>query len=406
MKKHVIIGWASQIGGAQIYTKGMCKVLASNGWQPIVFYSGDKYIVIEELQQYATKYYKELSFLPSYYSKKHREKILKEMISFLDIKENDEILIETNDVRYAYWGELLAERLKCKHFAFLLEAYFGRHENNFDFFKFKLDRDELAGTRITSLPDLFKGKNVITEENNVYFKAAIIGSLEEISSDLDIDYSKYDIRIGHVGRDSKPYVATFYNQFDLFAKRYQDKKILLLMIGGESDSIQGKKLKELEKRNENITVVSSGQMFPIPAVVVRNMDVCIGSSGCLRVINRCGVKAIAYLDDGEAPCGVLGYDIKNIPVERVYQKSLNELLSAVLFEGYCENFGYSEVYLHQDKQEEYNLLWKNVQYMMKKTDRVYYDTALILGPRKSIRIWQKTIGKIFPIGNIFNKIFK
>jgi len=400
VKKYIIIGWAGKIGGGQLYTKNKCEVLTLHGWSPTILYSADEEIVIRELLQYPSQFYFELSFLPSYYSKRKQEQLLSSMINFLNVSEEDEVFIETNDVRYSYWGELLAKKLQCKHFVYLLEAYFGRKEDNIDFFRFKLERNELAGNRITSLPDLFANKVIITDQNNRYYRAVTFTDYEEKQDDLGIDYSSFDVKIGHVGRDTKPYVGTLYSQLESFAKRHRDKKILFLMIGGETNSIQGKRLKELAENYSNLSVICTGQIVPIPPTLVQNMDVCIGSSGCLRVIDQCGVRAIAYLDNGQSPCGVLGYDVKKIPVENIYGGSLEELLEEVLFKNFCENFVYKGIFEKLDGVKEKELTWKHTVDMLQESSKKFYDTSTILGPRKLIRIWQKSIGKLVPFGNM------
>lgn len=337
---YIILGWACGIGGGQIYTDNKCRALAKKGYRVFVFYPEDGKIVLPNISTVGTKQIRALQYLPSWFSRIEKERILQEMLAFL-CKDGNPVFIESNDVKYSYWGELLAEKLNCRHFVFALEAYFPyKHKRNFLWYK--LNRGELAGTRIQSLPDLFGGDLEKSDERNKYLRAFCTNSVQDVPCNIPDEWISNDIKIGYIGRESKPCFTFIMRDLVSFISKHPDKTILVLCIGCNENNTECAKALE---NYSNCKVVFTGSIFPIPLEYLKLLNVAIGSSGSIGVAAKNNVISIKYLDAVPEPRGVIGYDIKDLKsIDRSYSGSLCDLLDDILFHQYCDQYKYEYLY--------------------------------------------------------------
>ena len=307
-KVYVIVGWCGGLGGAHIYTSNKCLFLKSIGWHPIVLYSGKNLPVLDTLKEFTQNRFEELDYLPAYFSLSECNKVLEKMMKVIEYDPCNKYIIESSEIKFSYWGELLAERIQCKHYAFLLSPFFVKNAFYSNYLTFKLSRKEVAGTRESSLPELF-GSNVVSPKSsdNVYFRAWCTNSVADFNYEFQEDIHKYDLRIGHIGRDTKPYVKHMVMDLFVYAKNNPDLKIFFCMIGGKKNTW----IQEYFKETKNLTVFCTGRIFPIPKKLIESMDVGIGSSGCIRVGVEQNLKMITYLDNGIKPLGIYEYDIRD-----------------------------------------------------------------------------------------------
>ena len=376
MKKYVIFGWAAGIAGGQLHTAEKCKVIMKNGYDVYVIYAVNKKIVLPSIKKAKSICIPEISYLPSYYSSNYREKIVKKIISYINRNDYDEVFIESHDVRYSYWAELVASVIKCKHFMFCLEGYFNYSSHkNMDYLKFKLSRSEIAGTRESSLYQLF-GTDLITKNNNRFFQAYTGPSFADVPGGLTIQWNSYDYVIGYIGRESKPCFKGVVKGVVSFCKKHPDLKFLFFCIGCSEGSLYDKLRNESLQMN-NMTVCFTGKLFPIPLEYIKKLDVCTGSSGSAGVAARNGVKTIKYFDNSEEPLGVIGYDIRYFSEEKKYKGNLCDLLEDILFNGFCEKFSYINLYAPYDLDLLEKKLFNDCLEMMCPCELEYYDTSCI-----------------------------
>lgn len=346
MKKYIILtGTIARMGGAQMYVSNKAKYVKKKGWQEFVF-SGDKGpILINNLQKYERNIIQDLDEAPQFYSRKNRIKIIERIVKIIEATPKDEIIIESNTIVSAYWAELLAQRIKCKHFIFLLGEEFRVTLSQKEFFKYKLNRNELSVIKEHSLKILF-GENFSIENPEQYVLVApcnnVVDDVQDSRFD-NIQYKKYDHVICSLGRLDKKYIPTVIKGFEKFAKNTKDR-ILYIFIGDQPEEYPidiPKKIKNAFQEIDNVTLLLPGYVFPIPRSIMKNIDLAIASSGSAAVLADEGVTTITMDGEDGQPIGVLGYDTQ----ERLFRTEprkfeLSNLMNEVIFNGYLSRFKY------------------------------------------------------------------
>lgn len=401
MNKYIILGFCGGMGGGNLYTANRCESVRRIGWDPVVIYTGTRRVEIPQLRVFEGNSVDEMLLPPAYYTRKQQKKIIERLLFVIGYNNNDHYFIESNGVRYSYWGEQLAKTIGCKHFAFLLEPYFALHDNYVDFFKFKLDRRELAGIREYSLKDLFKNKVLINDSNNSFMLAHSANSLIDVEYETNIDFSSYDFRIANIGRDTKPYVKAMLDDLLAFLKSNPRKKILVLMIGGEKESIVCRNFSHKIDKLKGGDFFCTGYIYPIPYSMVKSMDVIIGSSGCISVGLTAGKSVISYKDNDVKPYAITyackgerhEYDIENRNISELLSEMIeNKKYSIESDDTYCVSIEKIREDLH-----------KGLAYMMKTSSLVYFDTSKIYPSIRSRRLYVRTLGRIIPFSYIVKK---
>ncbi len=416
--KYLILGWGAGIAGGQLYTSNKVEYLLSNGIDTYLGYSNansykkDRHsdIILEPLKKIPSCNIKELSYPPSYFSSLKVKKIIKKLLSLINYKNGDEVFIESNGCEFSFWGELVAKNTKGKNFCFLLEGYFSVHNLSENFFRFKISRKEIAGTRQKSLPQLFSNfSKEISDSDNKWFLAYCSNSLSDLNEfDSkrilgDIRLEDYDIKIANVGRALKPYVASLPYEIAKTASYYNDKKILFLMIGGKYE--QAPESFKILNNITNLTVFFTGELFPMPKGLIKQMNVCTASSGCISISDKAGATVIAFDDNNPNPLGVIGYSITKYPASESEENTdLFTLLIKIIDKSYFLKYqgkteGFSK-YVDMDISEEFK---NQLSYMTVKKPNEYFDTVKILPKDKVNRYFIKLFRQIFPL-YYFNKL--
>ena len=393
MDKYIIFGHVYGFAGGHIYTQNKVQCVQNNGWEVYLVTYEKKGPTLATFSEYPVLQIRDLAYLPSLFTKIHRGVIVDSIIRFAEIEPGDHVVIESNSMRFSYWAELVANKIKCKHFAFLLEGYFHLKEDAYNFFKFKLDRRELAGTREESLKQLSNNHFIVNDRNNKCFVAYCVNSLSEEMYDLNISCSDYDLCIGHIGRESKPYVKELVKDIICYASQNGNKKILLVMIGADKNSSISIQFQNAASEINNLTLICTGNIYPIPRSIVERMNVAIGSSGCIKVSLFCKTTTIAYLDDVMKPYGIIGNQITSLPVNRhAATYDLADLIDDIVSN--TDRYKNDDVYKDYDYEKYlyygFSKIKEAFDFIIKDTSHEYYDTASItyLG-------WKKVIQKIF-----------
>jgi hypothetical protein len=175
----------SNIGGAQLYIKNKLKYLKCKSWDVYIFQSRNSgEILIDELKKEPHYVFEHLKYPPNHFTKHTRNKVIVEIISQINIDENGIAVIESHNLSTAQWGELLAKELRCKNFIYLLgEGFNNTNKQLLDFFVFKHQRRELAGTSKESLGLLFSDYYKLLDNEEYFLKAV---SAEEIVQDISV----------------------------------------------------------------------------------------------------------------------------------------------------------------------------------------------------------------------------
>ncbi|MBE6062864.1 MAG: hypothetical protein E7207_04730 [Clostridium butyricum] len=376
MKKYIFFtGTLSNVGGGQIYTRNKKNFLEENGYEVYIFYAIEGKRYIREFLN-INNYYPELSYYPAYFNKKKIEGILDKMKLKLNIKNGDEIIIESHTYICACWAELLASKTKGKHFAFLLQENFNIKNNDvLEFFYFKLLRKELAGISKDSLPILFKNLINLNKDQCYHLEAVCENSVEDIDTDIckKIDFAA-DYHICTVGRLEKIYVKTMLEGVAEFCNIHKDKKVQLFLIGGTMDNNRFNKVLKIVKDISNLDIYVSGFIYPIPRKIFKYMDAAIATAGSVLTCSNEGVTTISMNVVSGMPIGIYNYNT----VEDSYSNENNNftvcgLLEKILIDGVNQRIISSIV----DEENQHNIEFQEQLKFLKESlnDKIYFDTS-------------------------------
>ena len=329
------------VGGSQIYSLNKIHYLRKKGFKTYIVHSNiGNNIIIEELAQFAYCGYDKFKFPAQFFTQKERNKLIHKLICTLQIMQTDNIIIESHTITCATWGELIASKLNAKHLVYLLSEY-PKIENKgyFNFFNFKYSRKELAGISSNSLNFLFKNWLSIEVNKCWTLPAYCSNVLDDIHMKFSIPFEKYDYIIGSIGRIDKPFILDALDDIILFSKSIQEKHLLLILIGGGSNRSKTQIINKLKRQN-NITLYITGNIYPIPIKLIKKIDVFLSTSGSCRVSNSIGKLTISFDVNDKKPIGILNHTTTNTIYRNFNEPklSLYELLNDILISNkYKEN---------------------------------------------------------------------
>jgi len=318
-KKHYIFltGTIYDVGGAQIYLRNKSKYLRENGWIVYIFsYRYGNRIVISELQNYHNQIIRELKYFPVVFSEKNVNETKKKIVEKLEItkneRENDTLIIESHQVSTSLWGEIIAQRLKCKHISYLLYEVYAKQSNHIlKYLDFKHSRKELYGITKKSLDILFDGYKQIEESKKYFFSAKISNVVTNDTNEFVENLQRSDFNIGCLSRLDKPFILTLIDEVVLFAKKNSNKNFLLVIVGDGYNRKAIKKIHTKTKYSENITLKMPGAMYPIPKKFFLLMDIFFGVAGAAYICAQNGGLTVTVDVNSHKPIGYLGYDTLN-----------------------------------------------------------------------------------------------
>ena len=307
-------------GGIQCYLASKAKYLESIGWHVVVFSdnnpaSKDR-CLIDHLNKYLPNGNPFLGVHPNKLPSLIIKNTIESLVSRIGIiAEDDEIVIESCDDITAVWGELLASRIKARHFFWAANEHFrggGKHYEDFiDFFMFKMDRGEVFAS-IQSANRLFEG-----------FRTYKNGDFEEypFTEDpiLDIfcpriaSLTKKDYSICYIGRSRKPYFPSIVNGVKSFSNNHPEKGIQFVIVG----EVTNERRSVLDHHLPNLSIVELGNLFPLPRMLYSKVDVVIAGSGSARHSMDEGALVITADPEKCLSHGLLGYDTN----ESIYENS-------------------------------------------------------------------------------------
>lgn len=365
------------VGGAQLYIQGKSKYLERNNYKVIVFHYGipagkSKYPYLNKYIKYGCPIMRiSPNELPTYYINWVVEKIKKEVDD-----DYEEILIESNEDIEAIWGEIIAQRLKCKHIVFCInEIYRGENKKYVDyieFYRYKLRKKELYLCNEDFYNDLFEGE-VISKTNRLHFHSLEDNPVQDINNVNISKIKKRDYNILYLGRTNKLYVNEVIDEVFVFAKNNSDKKINFIIIGDKKNIT--KKIKSLIKASRNnIEVTYLGELSPIPKSIFKKIDVAICGSGCAECASREFVPTIIVDCHNYKSNGVIGYTVFNClaPEKDSMQRDINQSIDDVLKKRICDNLPFINLYEFNSKEVD-NTYSEQINAFKLISNDEYYD---------------------------------
>lgn len=371
MKLYIFL--AHTIGGltgSATYVRNKMKWLQNNDWKVIVFDgtgANNAPVVIEEFKQFENNRIKELYFNPSLFWRGNIRRILNRITS--SIPQSDLVVIESNNLNLAMWGELLASKLNAKHIIYNLgEKDKIRSVEEFDFLSYKASNDELFCIAPKAVTQLFsKYQNNFIPEN-LYWNASNTAPIEYYKFPPIDSLKKEDICIGYFGRE-KIYLGNVIDGIIKFALKHQEKKILLILLGVEELS------DELATKIKSLTNIDYFCIKAQPIIPKQFFDLCdiiVANAACARIAFNEGSKVITMNVETNEPLGILGFTTNEISFESTNYKDgrkLDVLLDDVLITNssmYIEpqlrlpqttkGFDYQESFVYKKAKQSYDVL--------------------------------------------------
>lgn len=301
------------MGGAQMYVRNKVLYCRDEGWETLVIAGQGGKVLIPELMEFNHTFY-ELNFPTYFYSMSVKKRILKELITLANINESDEVIVESTGIANSTWGELLSSKIGAKHLFFLLQERSKVNNTGLQkFMRFKFERREIAGIKNRTLYDMFLPFFNIEESASYRLSAKCNNVVEDIDSPLasKIDENKYDFIVGLISRLDKPFVQPTMTDFCAFAAKHSEKSFLFLVIGdAPTNTGITQDLRNQIQQYDNIDMIVTGYLYPIPLCLIRKCDVYLASSGSSGVGAHSGVPTISFDGNDLKPIGIMGKTTK------------------------------------------------------------------------------------------------
>lgn len=309
MRRYVIITPnLTNMGGAQMYVRNKSVYMQEKGWNVGVISQKQGKIYIDDLIKYDV-IIPDLAFSPYLYTTKKQQNIIEKCCGYICDDKYEEIIIESSCLWMAEWSELIARRCNARHLFFsLMEINKIDSEVSQQFVIFKHKRKEIAGISSVSLFNMFAPFHPINEDASYCLPAYCTNVVDNVDSDLvnNVKFSDYKYVIACFARLNKPFVLPAIRGVAEFASAYPDEKLLLVVIGGETENEYANRIKKIVQSAKNIDLIITGFIFPIPAKLFDYLDVILSSAGCASIGNRSGVPTISFDGRDCKPIGVMG----------------------------------------------------------------------------------------------------
>lgn len=332
MKKYVFITQSiSGITGNQRYVNNKTHLLRKNGWEVIVLWNYNiSPVVLEHVKCFENQKYihHELKFYPSWYTEKQRNKIIARLVAVIGVAE--QIVIESNKLELSPWGELLANRLRCKHVTFVTtEGLTIRNKNTFDFCYAKLLKDEFFNINSASVTRFFSNFIRIEDPENHYWGG--------FAPSIEVDYYSFpafdelpeaNYTITHFGR-YKRYIPNFISELNSFTSKHPDMKFNLFLIGDLQ--LQECVLQSLNQTNVNVSFHQ--EVNVIPKQIFEKSDIVFAAAGCASLASEYMPNVISMDVKTCEPLGLLKrttWDTNAASGQYPNDKSISQWLESLL----------------------------------------------------------------------------
>ena len=326
------------IGGAQLYCDQKAAFLRKIGWRFFLFSTrhGES-IVLKALKQFQGTVIPHLKYRPYLFSESVQNRIINQILSQIGLNRQiggtERVVLESHTPSTALWAELVARRLNCKSFVYLLSESFGRGSASvMRFLDFKHQRREIAGIDPKSLGLLFRGYKPLKDNENYSLRAGSLdGNVTDYINPIVDNLERRDINIGCISRLDKPYVRAVLDEVVLFANRVRNQTVQLVLVGDSQSDRRKREIMKKIKEAENLSLVMTGSLFPLPRSLFEKLDIFIGSAGCAYICANEGALTISIDALQHTPIGFLGVDTKEFLYSKnsLSKKSLSGMLEYV-----------------------------------------------------------------------------
>lgn len=322
MKKYVFLSCCVfGIGGGQQYVSNKAEYLIQKEYKVYSISSSipcyRNRIEYSGLTRVENSVLDEMSHYPEAYPYIKREKIIKKAIRTFSFEENDEVIIESNSLLCATWGEKIAERIKCKHIIFSISENNPTNEYLQGFLEFKFKRGELATIGVRTFQELTSKSTVVTDQNLPVLRAYLGDNISDEGDDRLENIERSDCNICIMGRGGKRYVEYSCLALAEFCYKHSDVSFTVGLVSEFDDKDKEQIIREQFEKADNVKVYYLGYFSPIPKKIFEMFDLYIGGAGCAALPYRQNVLTLAMDLHNDRPLGFMGYDVyKTIGVSR------------------------------------------------------------------------------------------
>lgn len=302
----IICGFADVVAGGPIYYGNKVRYMEQLGWKVIVIPTnkGEK-VYIRGMERFLGPFVPFILDSPNEYTNKQKEKNIDFLESFVP-KERGETIVETGTDYTNYWGEELARRIGAKHIIIFLDEQNSQVDNRvIDFYKFKLDRGELAAISKPVMQKLFHPYYTLPLERCISVPCFCSNVIERYPSKLAESIPHGDYNIGYIGRLEKPFFDSIVKGFLEFCVVNKAKAITIVFFGGSFEQKTADRLKEKFANKKNVKVIITGYIYPLPYDALNKMDVFVSGAGSAHVAAKAGKLSIKIDMFSYEPMGVL-----------------------------------------------------------------------------------------------------
>lgn len=323
---------AGYISGAPIYYRNKAEYLSSIGWRVVILPFKRDRVYIKDAATYARGSFPFLGCRPCDMRRSEVEGCLDVLMSAVG-DAGARVVVESGTDWTAYWAELLAGRLKGRHFLFLLDELNENIKDNESFFWWKYCRGEMAGITPEIVKSIFPSLKKLPDDKVRSFTAYCSNSIQDYICSEMADWQYYSFNIGSIGRLDKIFVPQICSAVKSLAESHENIQFGLYLFGGSTESTKVA-IANLFSNVKNVHLYISGYLWPLPHDVLRKMNVFVGAAGSAGVPTQIGVPSICMDVHGN---GCIGYydeleerGESTMLVSRDRGESLESLLGDVL----------------------------------------------------------------------------
>lgn len=309
MSKYIFIAMnICNIGGSEQYLYNKTTFLEKQGHDCYVISGMRGKIMIAGLAKYKSMIIPNVMYPPCLFTKKERLRTIDKITRIIHFSPDDNCIIESDGIDEAKWGELLACRYNGRHIVLNVQEVHDYSKDEIKFLRFKYDRQELAGITDRSVNMMLKD-DLLTPHSWSKFSAYCNNVVDDVPNTVS---DKFDtdnaLTIGSIGRLEKPFVIPMLKLLSRFFKEHPDKRYNLVLIGGTSQKSVRKKISDIVTQCNNVKLIITGLMYPIPRDLIKNIDVFISTSGAADVTYLEHKPTIKVHPVTGEPAGVIGYN--------------------------------------------------------------------------------------------------
>jgi len=382
----------SAIGGGELYTLRKTKHLTEIGFEVYIVAARASNINFEEFFSFTFREFCELRYVPNFFSEKLKNKVIDDILRFIDYNENDEILIESHEGTPALWAELFAERVRRVNLVYCISPV--KLDNNIlrEFYYSKIRQGELAGYEKYYIPGTFGSEFKDFYFNIPYYFYEIDGaSKTRITECNSKEVCTGRVSVLTVSRIEKSYVKQSIIDLANFCRENPNVTIKYKLILSKDRGLEFMKLKSLINKNKvpNFEVILHGPVRKMTSEIFEGYDLFIGMGTSVLNAVSMGIPAVVVDYRTNKYYGFFGYDYFAFGAcQKVAENELGIFLNKVLRgeTDLCSVKKKALGYLLDNYDiDKIDKAFIEYQYNLNKgTSRTYFKTDEVFGNKREV----------------------